>query len=298
LTKNAVVPLEFRGRRFSSADIELIQKIVATCGKLGRHELAATVAEVLEWVRPNGSLKIRESRDLLEMLADCKLVELPALRRTKPKGSRTRIPKTAHGSARAPIIGTVGQMSPISLQLVSIKEHRLLWRELVGRYHYLSHTVPFGANLRYLIRVAKPPGEVVGCVQLSSPAWRVEARDSWIGWNDRVREKNLQHVVNNSRFLILPWVTVRNLASAVLAKLAKEFVADWDNAYGVRPLLLETFVDQSRFRGTCYRAANWKWLGLTKGRGRMDCKKEKLGETPKIVFVYPLASNAREKLCT
>ena len=203
---------------------------------------------------------------------------------------------TERGAEREPLVDTVRDVSPLRLDLVDRGHDRLLWRELVGRYHYLGHKVPFGAHLRYLVLASQPDEAVVGCMQLSSPAWRVKVRDAWIGWDDRRRAENLQLIVNTSRFLLLPWVRVRNLASTVLAMLARQVVSDWEAAYGVRPLLLETFVDRERFRGTCYRAANWTCLGVTEGRGRMDRDRSRVGAEPKDVFVYPLFRNSRARL--
>lgn len=287
---------EFRGRRFTAQEITLIQELVASCARVGRQELAATIAELLQWQRPNGCAKVRECRDLLEKMMAHQLLELPELRRTKPRGSTTTVRLTDRGGERELLTGTVAEIAPVNLQLVKKQHDRLLWRELVGRYHYLGHKVPFGAHLRYLIQAHKPEPVLVGCVQMSSPAWRIRARDRWIGWDDPCRARNLQRIVNNSRFLLLPWVKVRNLASFVLAALSRRIVPDWEAAYGVRPLLLETFVDHQRFKGTCYRAANWTWLGLTQGRGRMDRQKTRVGAAPKDIFVYPLAKNARTRL--
>jgi hypothetical protein len=251
---------EFRGRIFTRQDVTLIQDVVASCGRVGRQELAATVAELLQWQRPNGSAKVRECRDLLERMMADQLLELPELRQTKPRGSTTRVSVTDHSAEGPHLAGTLTDVAPVRLRRVKEQRDRLLWRELVGRYHYLGHKVPFGAHLRYLIQAHKGEPVVVGCLQMSSPAWRLSARDRWIGWSDSCRARNLQRIVTNSRFLLLPWVKVRNLASHVLAKLSQRIVIDWEQAYGVRPLLLETFVDHQRFRGTCYRAANWTWL--------------------------------------
>jgi hypothetical protein len=174
-------------------------------------------------------------------------------------------------------------------------EHRL-YRELVGRYHYLGYRVPFGAQLRYLAYVSEPRRLVVAAMQFSSPAWRLAARDRWIGWDDARRADNLQRVVGNSRFLILPWVRVRNLASRLLSLLVRRVRADWEEVYGVAPLLAETMVDVSRFRGTCYRAANWIELGLTTGRGRMDREHRRHGRAPKRILIYPLVGDAARRL--
>ncbi|MCD4749791.1 MAG: DUF4338 domain-containing protein [Thermoanaerobaculales bacterium] len=290
-------PLVFKGRTFTPSDLRLIQEIVDTYGNLGRQELAQTIAELLEWERPNGSSKWRECRDLLNRLADEGFVALPELRSGRPRGSKTSVPLSADGEPGQELLGSVGDVAPVKLILVRKKDDRLLWRELVGRYHYLGHKVPFGAQLRYLISVSRPSQAVVGCIQISSPAWKLAPRDTWVGWNAKTREQNLQMIVNNSRFLILPWVKVKNLASHVLAKLTRELIPHWQEAYGIAPVLMETFVDSRRFRGTCYKAANWTWLGTTQGRGRMDRQKQRIGVDPKEIFIHPLVRGARRRLC-
>jgi hypothetical protein len=254
------------------------------------------VCELLEWRRANGALKARECWEFLERLEAHGAFELPAKQATKPKGARTRVPRTARGERGAPVRGTLSAFAPIELILVREPGQRTLWRELVGRYHYQGHAVPYGAQLRYLVRVLRPEPQVVGCLQFSSPAWRMAARDEWIGWDDGQRGRALQRVVNNSRFLLLPWVEVRNLASAVLARAARRLPGDWEAAYAVRPVLLETLVDSTRFAGTSYRAANWVAVGSTSGRGRMDRAHQRHGHAPKAVWVYPLCRDARERL--
>jgi len=290
-------PFVFKSRTFTEADLKLIREIVDSYSHLGRYELAQTIAAVLGWERPNGSPKWRECRDLLKKLADDGVLTLPELRNGRPRGSQTQVPMSPDGEPGQELTGSVRDVAPVDLSLVRKESDRLLWRELVGRYHYLGHKVPFGAQLRYLIRVNRPREAVVGCVQLSSPAWKVAPRDKWIGWDDKTRERNLQRIVNNSRFLILPWIKVKNLASHVLSKLAKELIPHWQEAYGIVPVLMETFVDSRRFRGTCYKASNWTWLGTTQGRGRMDRQTKLVGADPKEIFVRPLIKDARRHLC-
>jgi hypothetical protein len=168
------------------------------------------------------------------------------------------------------------------------------WREQVERYHYLGCRVPFGAHLRYWVRNRE---RELACLLWTSPAWKMQARDEWIGWNDEQRQRNLQWIVNNARFLILPWVRVQGLASMILALSARRLPLDWENHYGYRPLLLETLVDAARFRGTCYRAANWIHVGQTAGRGRMDRAHTAHGQAVKDIYVYPLARDVRPQLC-
>jgi hypothetical protein len=206
------------------------------------------------------------------------------------------VPLTPHGEPGVPLEGDVGRFAPIGLEPVREPPQRQLFRELVGRHHYLGHAVPFGAHLRYLVWASAPTRVVVGCLQFSSPAWRMAARDRWIGWDDAARRRNLQRVVNNSRFLILPWVRVRNLASTVLAQAAREVARAWPARYGVEPLLLETLVDHRRYPGGCYRAANWIELGITTGRGRMDREHRRHDAAPKAVLVYPLVPDAGRRL--
>ncbi len=286
----------FCGREVSGADVALMREVVAQCSGLSRMELAATVCELLGWTRTGGSVKARECREFLEELEASGELSLPGKRAGRPRGSRTRVPLTARGEPGRGLSGTVRDIAPISVERVTRQDERLLWRELVGRYHYLGHTVPYGAQLRYLVWASQPERAVVGCVQLSSPAWRMAARDRWIGWDDAVRARCLQRVVCNSRFLILPWVEVRNLASATLARVARRVVEDWPRQYGVEPYLLETTVDRERFTGTCYHAAGWIELGSTTGRGRMDREHRREGLSPKTIFVFPLVRGATRKL--
>jgi len=287
---------QFCGQPLSGEALDLIHRLTGTCTGVSRTELAATVCELLNWRRANGRLKSRECWALLEQLEDAGVVKLPVRRATKPKGARTRVPRSAQGEPGETLCAPLSQLRPLSLTRVETPEQHRVWRELVGRYHYQGHAVPFGAQLRYLVNVSHPRTPLVGCLQFSSPAWRLAARERWIGWDEPQRALALQRIVNNSRFLLLPWVQVRNLASAVLACAARRVVGDWQAAYAVRPLLLETLVDSARFAGTCYRAANWLELGTTSGRGRMDRDHQRHGEAPKTVFVYPLIDDVRRRL--
>jgi len=194
------------------------------------------------------------------------------------------------------LVGSVEDLGAVTLQEVREAKARRQFRELVGRYHYQGYSVAYGAQLCYLVWVSLPVPRVVGCVRFSSPAWRMAARDAWIGWDEPTRTLNLQRVVNNSRFLVLPWVQVRNLASRVLSVAARQVVVDWPLRYGVEPLLLETFVDGERFSGTCYRAANWIEVGETSGRGRMDRAHARHGASVKKVLIYPLVRDAAQRL--
>src|SRR6185369_9650743 len=186
-------------------------------------------------------------------------------------------------------------VQPVELVIVGSGggEHSQIWNDLMDRYHYLGSGPLCGAQLRYLIRSENHGW--LGGLSFSAGAWRIKARDQWIGWSSTIREKNLNQVVSNSRFLIVPQWRVSHLASHVLGQAARRLAKDWQGRYGYEPLLLETFVDNERFEGTCYRAANWLEIGQTQGRGRSD--RAHRGQSPvKRIFVYPLQTQARERL--
>ena len=223
-------------------------------------------------------------------------LQLPSLRNSGPSGPR-QIQLSEASAPQARVEGNAGEFEPLELQVVENRKERQLWTELIERYHYLRYRVPVGANLRYLVRSEARGGSVLACLLWSSPAWRMAARDKWIGWNAEQRRRNLQLIVNNSRFLVLPWVQVKGLASKILAQSAHQLPIDWERGYGYRPLLLETLVETQRFRGTCYRAANWIHAGQTSGRGRMDREHTAHGQAVKEIYVYPLVRHAQQQLC-
>jgi Druantia protein DruA len=277
----------------SSSEVATIQELAKSLGGLSRTELSATVCELLGWRRASGRLKTRECLDLLERLAGEEIVVLPGKSGGRPRGRRTGVPCTVQGDPQPPLAACLAEVQPVGLRRVEGGAAHALWRELVGRYHYLGHATAFGASLRYFVEVARPAQTIVGCLQFGSPAWRMAARDRWIGWSEAQRRARLGAVVQHSRFLLLPWVRIPHLASHVLARVARQLPSDWQERFGVRPLLLETLVDARRFKGTCYRAANWIALGETTGRGRQDRDHQRHGSAPKRIFVFPLASNAR-----
>jgi hypothetical protein len=257
-------------------------------------ELAQTVCELLEWKRPNGGLKALECVELLERLESQGLLNLPKKRACISVAARKRIEPAKEGEIYSTLSGSAEEFSPLDVHLVEKRDERLLFEELLSRYHYLGYATPYGARLQYLVYVSRPRREVVGCVQFSSPAWRMKARDQWIGWDDETRELRLQQIVNNSRLLLV--AHIRNLASMALSCALKRLRADWQRQYGVDPLLVETLVDRKRFYGGCYRAANFMVLGETSGRGRMDRAHQRHGAEVKTVMVYPLVKDAADRL--
>ncbi len=287
---STAIEQRFCGRKFTAKEVRLIREVVDTCSDLSRCELANTVCELLDWKRPGGGLKMRECRDLLEVLESRGVLTLPAKKtggNTAPRKSWSPVPD---GQAYSALCGRVEAFSPLEVAQVTTQRQRDQFRDLVSRYHYLGYAMPFGARLQYLVYVSRPRREAVGCVQFSSAAWRMKVRDGWIGWDDATRQRRLQQVVNNSRLLVL--ARIDNLASAMLSRVLRRLPDDWQRQYGVRPVLVETLVDRQRFYGGCYRAANWIELGQTSGRGRMDRENKRHGAAVKTVLVYPLVKNA------
>jgi hypothetical protein len=283
----------FCGRTFTAQEVELMRVVAHDCAGLAVTEIARTVCELLEWKRPNGGLKNHECRQLLERLQAEGVLRLPALRKLGGRGPR-RVEVSQPRFEPEPVECAARECEPLELALVEGERESRLWREPMERYHYLGCPVPFGAHLRYWVRNHQ---RELACLLWTSPAWKMKPRDEWIGWSDEQRKRNLQAIVNNGRFLILPWVRVKGLASKILALSARQLPQDWHRHYGHRPLLLETLVDADRFRGTCYRAANWIYVGRTTGRGRMDREHKADGQAIKDIYIYPLVRDARQRLC-
>ena len=286
----------FCGQVISKVQLDEIVEIISTFPKLSRSELANTICELFSWKRPTGKLKTVECRQFLERLDAKAVIRLPACRKQYANDTKTNIPRTEQTDTRAAISVKLNELSPILLTRVQDKEHRRLWYEYVDRYHYLGYRLPFGAQLRYFIKSGTKQGVILGCLQFSSAAWKMAPRDRWIQWDDEQRKRNLQKIINNSRFLIFPWVKVKNLASSSLALAVKTVPDDWQSCYGYRPVLMETLVDQKRFKGTCYKAANWVHVGATTGRGRMDRENKRKGMAIKEIYVYPLCNRFRQEL--
>ena len=284
----------FCGCRINREEIEEISEIVSSCHGISRTELANTVCELFDWKRATGKLKTVECRQFLEDLYDKGIISLPERRAVRPPKVGAKVKRTNNAEKGKNISGNIKRFLPLSLIRVKTKAQRDLWYEYVDRYHYLGYRIPFGAQLRYFVE--SNDGSSLGCLQFSSPGWKMAGRDGWIGWNDAQRQCNLQKVVNNSRFLIFSWVKVKNLASSILALAIRKIADDWENQYGIRPVILETLVDNSRYTGTCYKASNWIHVGTTTGRDRMDRRHARHGQTPKDIYVYPLTSRFWEEL--
>ena len=285
------IPEKLCGRALSAADVEVIRREIRLADPMNRAEIARRVCRSLDWTNALGEPKLMSCRVGLLRLHRAGLIELPAPRNGNGNGLGLKREPEAWPCER-PLHGSVGELSGLRLEAVSGKATSRLWNGLVERYHYLGYTPLPGAQVRYLID--SDQGQL-GAIGFGAAAWKVAPRDRWIGWDRPTREAHLGRVLNNARFLLLPWVRVKNLASRVLALSATRVADDFAERYGERPVLLETFVETGRFRATCYRAANWQYLGETQGRGKGD-RTHRAALPRKGVYVYPLTPRFRREL--
>jgi hypothetical protein len=283
-------PKFLSGRAFTAQEIQDIQETVESCG-LPWTELVCTVCEHLNWVTPTGRYKQKSCVSALRRLEALGLLKLP-VRQPAKRPEVEVVPGRATDPEEA-IVGTVRDVAPLGLEPVLGKPAIRLWNEYVARYHPLGYRRPFGAHQRYFVMGR---GERrLGCLLFAAAAWALAERDRWIGWSQQDRAQRLNWVVGNTRFVLFPWVRVRNLASKALSLAAQRIRSDWQQRYGYAPVLLETFVELGRYRGTCYRAANWIRLGVTRGEGRMG-RHSPHGSVAREIYVYPLVADFRSFL--
>ena len=262
-TKSA---MRYCGRDFTSGDLEIIRRIITEDPERRRAEISRLVCQALGWYKPDGGLKEMSCRVVLLRMQRDGLLILPAPHHEQEK-CRPRVPITPATDPQPSITAPVNALRNLSLELVNGRGQSALWREYIHRYHYLGYTPLPGAQLRY---VAVANGQISALLGFGAAAWKTAPRDHFIGWTPKQRQNRLHLIANNARFLILPWVNSKNLASKILAMVAKRLPGDWNRRYGYSPVLLETFVESNRFHGTCYQAANWIYVGCTKGRGKLD----------------------------
>lgn len=282
---------KIRGRHLNQNDLDEIRQITADHWDKGRTAISKILCQRWQWRQPNGQLKDMACRSLLLTLEKKGELTLP------PRMQETyRFPRRADRRTYAidttEMAGAVSAFGSLTIKMVRQSPDEGLWDYLIGRYHYLGSPWIVGSSLKYL---AYLDDRLVACLGWGSAAWKVASRDQLIGWNREQRERNLSQVVNNVRFLILPWVNVRHLASKVLALNTRQLERDWFAFYREPICLLETFVETGRFQGTCYRAANWAKVGETTGRGKYDRHYQR-SEPVKAVFLYPLNKKFREQL--
>jgi hypothetical protein len=284
-------------REIFPEDVAYIRTFVKRFPGLSRTEVICTLCEHLDWLTPAGRPKFEACSKLLARMEEAGELRLPSLRQDKSHpGPRFCAPRRASARTNPPVplVRSLSELDAVRLRLASDAEEESVWNDAVERYHLLGYKKPFGYWARYFIESAE---HWLGCILLSGAAKALTARDRWIGWDDRQRLKNLPWVVNNSRFLLFPWVEVANLASHVLGQLARRVGDDWDGRWGYRPLLLETFVDPIHFQGSCYRAAGWALLGRTSGEGLVR-PGQQYRTSPKLIFAKPLQADFRVLLCS
>ena len=276
--------MRYCGRDFSEEELNLMRTLITEDASRTRAELSRLVCESLHWLKADGGLKDMSCRVAMLRMQQDGLIQLPPPRCQRPQ---TRIHISVETDPQGRIDLPVHALPALELRLVGAGANSRLWNEFIHRYHYLGYQPLPGAQLRYW---AYAGDRLVALISFGAAAWMCAPRDQFIGWNHEQRQKNLHRIVNNARFLILPWVNSKNMASKILGLAAKQLPRDWQHRYGYRPLLLETFVEQVRFTGGCYRAANWNHVGQTKGRGKLG-PAGKISVPIKDVGLYPLGKN-------
>lgn len=284
-----------QGREIGQAELDLIRGLLAEHGDWHRTRLSRELCRHWGWRNAAGQPKDMACRSLLLRLERSGHIRLPARRGPSVNGRRHRsVPIVQH--CRERIAEPLCRLLPLDIGVVGpAGEDTALFRSLIAQYHYLGVRSAAGENLKYLVRDRR--GRLLGCLWFAAAAWRCKARDEFIGWDEQARTRTLSWVANNTRFLVLPWVRVDNLASHLLSRVAGRISPDWHDKYGHGLYALETFVDRSRFTGACYRAANWQCVGQTTGRTRNDVVNRGPLSSIKDVYVYPLARNFRRALC-
>jgi hypothetical protein len=287
--QDGAVLLRYRGREIGPSELEQIRTAIETFGTRGRTEVSRQLCEAWSWRQPNGELKDNACRDLLLRLQERGLVQLPACR-AKGRGSHRRS-LAEHPLPVYPWPLDEGDLDTLIVRIIT-PEERLGWRILVERFHYLGEAPMVGERLVY---AAYLEGQIVACMAWASAAMHCGARDRYIGWDKATRHQRLNLVANNTRFLMLPWIVVPNLASKILATNLRRLSTDWQQVWGHGLVLAETFVDSERFAGTCYRASNWRYVGHSAGQTKRGQKYVRHGH-PKAVYLYPLARRWRQAL--
>lgn len=284
-------PWRFCGREFSDCDIERIRKMIATSPAENRAGLSRAVCDEFGWMKPDGGRKDMACRVAMLRMEKAGLIELPPPLHANGNG-RTRPTITTESDAQPPITDAAGELGPLRFEIVDQRGPSRLWNEFIERYHYLGYKPLPGAQIRYFIHGRH---QLLALLGFGAAAWALAPRDQHIEWTRVERIKGLHLIVNNARFLIPPWVQSKNLASLILGAAARRIGDDWVARYGYRPVLLETYVEHERHRGTCYKASNWVHLGQTRGRGKLDHTHRPCLPI-KDIFVLPLVKDFRSAL--
>jgi transposase len=282
---------KYCGRVFSEAEVESIRSIIGEDTHRSRTGISRIACEQLGWYKQDGTLKTQSMSQVLAKMEADGLVSLPPP--VRARAAMKPIEYTERTAMGAEILLPAGKLPELHIEIAKTSDDQSLWNEYIDRYHYLGFSKLPGAQMKYFVYSG---ADLMALLGFGASAWQIAPRDYYIGWSDEKRRENLQLVVNNARFLILPWVVSKNLASKILSLVTRRIADDWLERYNYAPVLLETFVEQQRFSGTCYKAANWKLVGTTKGRGKKDIFLE-ANLPKKDIFLYPLQKNFRTMLC-
>jgi hypothetical protein len=285
--------LTYRGKSVTAEETALIRQLIEKNPGDSRWALSRKLCQAWDWRQPNGVLRDMVCRGLMLALERAGHIALPARKRT-PLNPLVRRKKPASIALDPyPLEGPLSQILPLEIQQVRRTPLEALCNSLIDQHHYLGYIQPVGEHLKYLVSFQQRP---VACLTFSSAPRHIGCRDRFIGWTPKVRRQNIYLLAYQSRFLILPWVRVPHLASHLLGRLSSRLSEDWQRLYQHPVYFLETFVDLERFRGTCYQAANWIYLGQTTGRGKDD-QTHQPNRSRKAVFGYPLCRDFRRRLC-
>jgi Domain of unknown function (DUF4338) len=285
--------LSYRHRVITEADIAFICRLIAEHPGSSRWGLSRKLCQAWNWIQANGALRDMVCRGLMLMLHREGLIELPPVRRAVRNPLVERSAPVVIDVDQAPLPTSLAALGPLEIRQVRRTHEEAMFNSLMQQHHYLGYTQPVGEHLKYVIYAGDRP---IACAAWSSAPRHLGSRDRFIGWSPKARLANIRLLAYNTRFLILPWVTVPHLASHLLARMARRLSLDWQALYGHPIYFLETFIDPQRFRGTCYRAANWIPLGVTTGRGK-DAPTYEPNRSIKQVLGYPLVKDFRERLC-
>jgi hypothetical protein len=286
------LPFKYRGRIVDDADVDVINRLIKDHPADSRRALSKKLCLAWNWVQPNGTLKDMVCRSLMLTLHRAGHIQLPPARQRPRNPLVDRKKPDVAKIDQTPIEGQISTLSPLTIRQVRRTAEEKRFNSLIERYHYLGYCHPVGEQLKYVVYAGMRP---IACFAWSSAPRHIGCRDRFIGWSQNERKRNIHLIAYNSRFLILPWIRVRHLASHLLGRMSKMAPQDWLRIYHHPIFYLETFVDKERFTGTCYKAANWIYLGDTTGRGKND-QTHKVNRSIKLVWGYPLGNRFRKQL--
>ena len=286
-------PLGYRHRTITDEDLVFIRKLIADHPTSSRRNLSERLCEAWNWVQANGALRSMVCRGLMLMLHRRGLIELPPVRQVSRNPFLERSAPVAITVDETPLNGSLADLGPLEVRQVRRTPEEAAFNGLMQQHHYLGYTQPVGEHLKYIVFAS---GRPIACLAWSSAPRHLGSRDRFIGWTAPARLANIRLLAYNTRFLILPWASVPHLASHLLGRIARRLSDDWQSVYGHPIYFVETFIDPQRFRGTCYRAANWTLMGVTTGRGK-DAPTREANRSIKQVLGYPLVKDFRSRLC-